>query len=93
MGMNQAKVALVIGLANAGGAAPTSQLIAATGVGKMTALRHLRQMAERGYVSTSEPVREGRESIWVLNHGALKADAEAFIAAVTPKAGGGGHDD
>ncbi len=88
LGMNQVKLALVVALAQAGGTASTRSLVEATGVGKVTALRHLRQMATAGYVSPSAPVREGKEAIWVLDHASLKADLSAFLIVATPRESG-----
>lgn len=84
LGLNQSKLALLLALAQAGGSASTAELIDATGLVRTSALRHLTQLSQHGYISPDNPVRKGTWPVWTLDHAKLIADLQDLIVQVTP---------
>lgn len=88
LGLNRAKVAILVALSDAGGAAPTRTVVDATGIIRPTVLTALRDLEEHGYVLGDVPFEERRQGVpltWSIQSDALAVDLRALAQAWTPR--------
>lgn len=87
LGLNRAKVAILVALAQEGGSAETPRLHAITGLARTILLRYLKGLEMDGYVS-GVPGPEGRRPgvriQWTTRYDQLEADLLALLASLRP---------
>jgi len=87
LGLNRAKVAILVALAQEGGSADTPRLHAVTGLARTILLRYLKDLEADGYVS-GVPDEGGRRPgvrvHWTTNYAHLEAEMLTLLASWKP---------